>query len=215
MIKEAKTGVYIRTVDGKETEYSFNYFTDLTASKKIAFVNNVVNTIVADSYNSVIIDLIFDFEIISIFTDVDVSEIDESPNQIDAIEDLLAETNIVDIVVNNVKEGLIDELRHSINSNIRYKTGLNVSTVEEALAKLINTFESIIKGIDANELMEVAKKINENTGALTPERLLEAYANTGYLDDKIAHDIEKIEKEKELSKVIKPMIQDHKKKAGK
>lgn len=215
MIKEVKMGNYTRTINENTSETAFNFYTDLTATDKLKFVNNVVNTIVDGvNYNSIILDLIFDFEIIDIFTDVDISEITESPNHIEAIEDFIAETNVVEIVKANVKEGLIAELYNAVNRGIEYKTGIHRNPINDSLSNLIDIFTDKFKGVDIESLMEVAKKFNDNTGELTPERMLEAYANTDYLKNKINHDLEEkhIHEEK-----IKLLLNDHNKpkKAGK
>lgn len=174
-----KTGTYTQVQNGEEIQVAFNYFTDLTAIKKIHFVNTVVDTIVADNrYNGIIKDLIFDFVVIDVFTDVDVSEIRDSADTISAMEDFVMSTNIIEIVTANVKSGLIDSLRIAVDENIQYKTGVNPNSITTALSRILNKFEEKIEGIDMESMMNFAQIVGGVSGELTPNKILEAYANT-------------------------------------
>ena len=110
MIRNVRTGVY--TYNGEEV--SFNFYTSISAYDEVRFVNTVTNTLVDDSYISVIRNLIFDFEIIDIFTDIDISNIKD----INAIEQFLEETNIVEIVKANVDSDVVEELNRAVDENI-------------------------------------------------------------------------------------------------
>ena len=95
MKNEMENGVYTK---GEET-FEFSFLTDLSASKKMDFVNSVVGYVVTNSdYNFVIKDIIFDFEIIHKFTNYNISDIKEADDTLGAIEELLSTTNIVEIV---------------------------------------------------------------------------------------------------------------------
>lgn len=174
-----KTGTYTQVQNGEEKQITFNYFTDLTARKKMNFVNTVVDTIVTDNrYNGIIKDLVFDFVIIDVFTDVDVSEIRDSADTISAMEDFIASTNIVDIVIANVKSGVIDSLRIAVDENVQYKTGVNSNSITTALSRLLNKFEEKVEGIDMESMMNFAQVVGGVSGELTPNKILEAYVNT-------------------------------------
>lgn len=174
-----KTGTYTQVQNGEERQITFNYFTDLTARKKMNFVNTVVDTIVTDNrYNGIVKDLVFDFVIIDVFTDVDVSEIRDSADTISAMEDFIASTNIVDIVTANVKSGVIDSLRIAVDENVQYKTGVNPNSITTALSRLLNKFEEKVEGIDMESMMNFAQVVGGVSGELTPNKILEAYANT-------------------------------------
>ena len=82
MKNEVKTGVY--TIDGKDNPFAF--YTSLNAYRKSQFVVSVCNTLVGDNYNYVLDDLVFDYFIVAIFTDIDVSEVQKSDNGISAME---------------------------------------------------------------------------------------------------------------------------------
>lgn len=175
MVKEVMTGCYTRN----EENIEFNFYTNLTMSEKLKFVNAVTNIVVVeDNYDYLIRDMIFDYMLIRFFTDVDVAEINESPNSIDSIEDLLNETNIVDIIKANVVDGLIDELNKAVNVNIEYRTGVKLNSVSDALTHLITTIENKVKDIDTDTMMEMASKISGLTGNITPEDIIEVYSKS-------------------------------------
>lgn len=174
-----KSAVYTRIKGEESIEIPFNFYTNLRAIDKLRFVNNMTNIIVDDNtFNSIIFDLIFNYQIIDTFTDIDISEIKESADNIGAIEDMLIETNIVDIVTANVEDGLIDNLRKAVKDNIAYRTGICHNEFIDAVSNFINTLTRKIDGVDTDVLMQMAEKINQLTGDITPEKIINAYAET-------------------------------------
>lgn len=174
MKNNVKMGVYTR--NGKEV--TFNFYTSIRAVDKIKFIDSVTGYVVGNNYNSVIRDMMFDFAIIDVFTDVDITEIINSDDAINMIEDLLDETNIVDIVKANAERGLIAELEKAVDDNIEYCTGIHKNPLTESLSNLVNTIERKLDGIDTAAMMEVAQIFSGMTGELTPEKMLDAYANS-------------------------------------
>ena len=166
-----KMGVYTRN----GLEFNFNFNTSLRAVDKMRFVSNVTDLVVGDNYYSVIRDMIFNFNIISIFTDVDISDITDPDNNnaISMIEDLLCETNIVAIVI--AEDGLIDELQKAVDDNIAYRTGIHNNPLTESLGNLMNTIERKLDGVNVDDMIEDAKFFSGMTGELTPERMLDYY----------------------------------------
>lgn len=176
-----KTAVYIYN----NKSLNFNFKTSLSAHDKLAFVKTVVSTIVdEDSYDFIIKDLIFDFAIIRIFTDVDTSFInarDDDGNVINPIifiEQFLEESNVVDIVKANMEVGLLEELSKAVDLNIQYLTGIHPNPFNEALASLVSTLEKKINEIDLDSMMGMAQKFAGMTGELTPESIMNAYINS-------------------------------------
>lgn len=181
MKKNINTDVY--TKNGEE--FIFSFYTNLRATDKISFVNSVVNTVVDEnSYNSVIRDLIFDYMIVTTMTDIDTSNIQNSNNSINMIEDLLEETNIVEIVKVNAEDGLIDELNRAIDDAIAYKTGIRKNPIAESLGHLLNTIEKKLSGIDTDEMMKAAQMITQMTGELTPQNMIDTYAKSDVFKQK-------------------------------
>lgn len=173
---EVLNGVYAQQTNEGVVEHTFNYFTDLTTSSKIKFINMVTNTIVTeDAFYSVAMDIMFNFELIDIFTDIDVSEILNAANTIDCMEDFVRSTNIVDILLANVRVGLVDELRDAVNKNIAYKTGIHHMEIESAITSLLRTAEEKLSSIDVGEMIGYIKQMGDMATEITPERILQAY----------------------------------------
>lgn len=175
MKNETMTGTY----DYNGESVQFNFFTSLSAYDKLNFVNSVVSIVVDDdNYNYVIKNMIFDFNIIRFFTDVDTASILESDNSIDAIEEFLDETNIVDVIMMNAEPGVIGELMEAVELNIEYRTGIHSNPIASSLSSLLNTIERKVEGIDLDSMMGLAEAMGGISGELTPEKILDAYAKT-------------------------------------
>lgn len=182
-MKNIKTGTYINYTN--DESYNFNFATDLSAYRKMMFVNYVVNSLVDDDrYDSIVRDLIFDFGLASILTNIDTSFINQKDdegnpiNPIIFIERFLEETNIVDIVKANMKSGLLEELNKAVDRSIEYKTGIHPSPIADALASLVNTFEKKVNEFDMSGAMEMVQKFAGMTGDLTVDNVVNAYVNS-------------------------------------
>lgn len=173
---EVRNGMYTF----KGTDIGFSFYTDLSAVNKVKFVNTVANYIVDENYNAIIRDMMFDFEIVDIFTDVDLTEIRESVDSLSKIEEFLSETKVVDIVKANMVDGLLQSLNNAVDDNISYRTGIQRNSLSDALSNLLVTFNKKINDIDidTDSLMEVAQKLNNMTGDLSADSILEAYVNS-------------------------------------
>lgn len=169
-----KSSVY--TYKGKEN--GFNFWNDLRASNKIRFINNVTELLVNDNYYAVLRDIIFNYQIICVFTDIDMSEIEQSANVIDTIENFLDETNIVTIVKENIRDGLLEELNKAIDDNIEFRTGVHRNGFIGVLTELLKVAEQKLSSIDIESMVSAARAISGISGDLTPEKMIEAYANT-------------------------------------
>lgn len=175
MNNEIKTGVY--TLDGEDTPFAF--YTSLSAYRKSQFVVSVCNTLIGDNYNYVINDLVFDYFIVAIFTDIDVSEVQKSDNGITAMEEFVEKFKpVVDIVKANSVDGVLDELHKAIDLNIEYRTGIHINPISSSLANLIDTLTSKFNSFDLDKMMEIAEPMSKIAGELTPEKMLDAYAKT-------------------------------------
>lgn len=175
MKNEMENGVYTK---GEET-FEFSFLTDLSASKKMDFVNSVVGYVVTNSdYNFVIKDIIFDFEIIHKFTNYNISDIKEADDTLGAIEELLSTTNIVEIVKSNMIDGLYEELVKAVDLDIQYKTGIRNNDILNSVERILDTIEEKVKDIDTKGFDEFAKLFNSVSGEMTPDKLLEAFAKS-------------------------------------
>lgn len=175
MNNEIKTGVY--TFDGEDTPFAF--YTSLNAYRKAQFVNSVSDILVGDNYNYVIRDLVFDFCIVAIFTDIDTSDIQDADDGITAMEEFVDKFKpVVDIVKTNSADGVLDELHTAIDLNIEYRTGIHINPISSSLANLIDILTSKFNGFDLDKMMEIAEPMSKIAGELTPEKMLDAYAKT-------------------------------------
>ena len=208
---EIKAGVYTRNGE----DVPFNFYTSLSAYNKVRFVDSVVSAIVTDDgYNYVIKDMLFDFWVVNFFTDVDVSEIAEAENNIDAIEDFLDDTNIVDIVKMNVVPGILDELEKAVEFNIEYKTGIHINPISSSLSSLLDTIERKVEDIDFDSMMNIAEAMSGISGELTADKMLDAYAKTDIFKknwenaaaDKGNFNVIKGGKEASLSPILSPTV---------
>lgn len=172
----AKTGVYVYNGE----DFEFNFVTSIPASMKINFVDSVVDALVDDNgknYNSIIRDLIFDFYIVVGMTDVDVTDIVNNGN-VDAIEEFINDTNIVEIVKANAEKGFIQALSDAVDVNLEYRTGVKIDPISKALASLLNTIENKIPEFDIDEIMSASEILSNISGELNAENLLEAYSKS-------------------------------------
>ena len=181
MMKEIKNGVFTYNNES----YNFEFKTSLSAYDKQIFVKTVVGNLVDDAgYDVVIKDLIFDFVIIEVFTNIDTSFInmeDDEGNDINPIipiEHFLEETNVVDIVKENMETGLLDELNRAVDLDIQYLTGIHSNPINEAITSLISTIEKKIGEVDLDSMMSMAQKFAGMTEDFTLDNIVNAYMNS-------------------------------------
>lgn len=170
-----KAGAYILN----DKYYDFNFVTNLSAADKLNFVNSVVDLIVDEnSYNSIIRDIIFDFYIVDIMTDVDTTELKKSLTFLNDVEDFLFSTNIVEIVRANAFPTIFDELNIAVDKSIQYLTGIHPSPISDSIASLVSAIEKKINDIDTSSMMEMANVFSRMTGEITPESIVNAYLSS-------------------------------------
>lgn len=177
-MKEVKTGTYV--LNGKS--YDFGFKTVLSAYDKLVFVKTVVDTLIDDTgYDFIVKDLIFDFTIVKVFSDIDTSFINAKDddgniiNPIVPIEQFLYKTDVVDIIKENIDVALLKELNEAIDINIQYLTGIHPNPLNDALTSLVNTLEKKVSEIDLGSMMNMAKMLSGMTEELTPESIMSAY----------------------------------------
>ena len=198
MMKEMKNGVFTYNNES----YNFEFKTSLSAYDKQVFVKTVVGNLVDDAgYDVVIKDLIFDFVIIEVFTNIDTSFInmeDDEGNDINPIipiEHFLEETNVVDIVKENMEIGLLDELNRAVDLDIQYLTGIHPNPINEAITNLISTIEKKIREVDLDSMMSMAQKFAGMTEDFTLDNIVNAYMNSDIHKSNLA-EIKEKKKEK-------------------
>lgn len=218
---ENMKNIKIGTCIHNDETFNFNFATDLSAHRKLMFVNYVVNSIVnEDRYDFIVKDLIFDFGIVEIMTDIDTSFIhvkDEDENDINPIvfiEPFLEETNVVDIVKANMEIGLLDELSDAVNKSIEYRTGIHPSPIADSISSLLSTLEKKINEVDLDSVMSMATKLSGITGDLTVDNIVKAYMDSDMhkknLEDVAKSKINRTEIAENLDKAIKEVNEENK-----
>lgn len=199
MMKEMKNGIFTYNNES----YEFRFKTSLSAYDKQVFVKTVINNLIDDDYYDVVIkDLIFDFAIIELFTNVDTSFIDNQKdddgnkiNPITVIEHFLEESDVLRIVKANMEDGLLENLNRAVDLNIQYLTGINMNPINDAIASLVSTLEKKVDGIDLDSMMEMAQKFTNMTEDLTAENVVNEYINSSFHQNKLK-EIEEAKEEK-------------------
>ena len=171
-----KHGVYKN--NGEDISFDFN--TTLRASEKASLVNGVTYLLIGDNYNYVLKDMLIDILIVNSFTNVDISNILSSNTMIDDAEDFLNNTNIVEIVKENMEYGLLDEIELAIDLNVEYKTGIHRNIISDSIASLVNTLEKKVSdfNVDSESLFGMMDVLNGISGELTMDKMLDAYAKS-------------------------------------
>ena len=221
-MKNIKTGTYFYN----DESYNFEFATDLSAHRKVMFVNYVINSLVDENrYDSIVRDIIFDFGLIAIMTNIDTSFIDvkdEDGNKINPIifiEQFLEDTNVVDIVKANMEVGLLEELNKAIDKSIEYRTGIHPSPIADSLASLLSTLEKKINEFDMGSAMEMAQKFAGMTDEFNLDNLVKAYmdsdAHKANLEDIAKVKAERTEIAENLDKAIKEVVEENKTKGNK
>lgn len=182
MMNRMKTG----TFDYNKESYTFDFKTSLSAYEKMIFVKTVSNSLINDNgYDSIVRDLIFDFVIVDMFTNIDTSFInmkDDEGNDVNPIiliEHFLDESNVVDVVKANMEIGLLEELNHAVDLDIQYITGIHPNPLNEALAGLISTLDQKVNNVDLDSMMAMAKKFANMTEDFTVENAVNILTNGG------------------------------------
>ena len=173
---EIMTGTYIDTKTNKETLFTFK--TNISVKDKIQFVSDVTALMIGENYFSFLKDLIFDFEIINVFTDIDVSEILNAADAIGEIENIVTNTKIVEIVKSNVDNTILDELKIAVNGNIEYKTGVHNNIIEDSIVQILSSIKSKIDSIDTETVLQMAETLSTLGNNVTSEGIVNAYANS-------------------------------------
>lgn len=170
----------VYTRNGEEIEV--NFYTDLPMSKKIAFVSAVADTVVGDDYYYPMLkDMVFDFQLINFFSDVDTGidyDEDDSGDLVDDIEQFLSETNVADVLKLGINLDVLTELVDSVDKAIEYKTGIHPSPIVDGIASILDTIEKKFAGIDMDGMNGMANVFSKLQGNITPEKMLEAYAKS-------------------------------------
>ena len=197
MTDNMKTGVY--TFDDEDS--NFNFSTTISAGDKMVFVKAVTDLLfdIDGNYYSIAKDLIFDFMLVTMFTDIDtmfvLETVDDKDNidLYDEIEELLDGNSIVDIIKANAESGLIEELAKGVNDNIEYRTGIHKNPISESLSNLIDTLNKKVANFnfDLNDdnVADILKTMTNISEEVNMEKILDAYSKTDMFKNQWANAI--------------------------
>ena len=178
MITVTDTATYI---DNDET-VEFNYYLDVPMSRKLAFVDSVVDAVVGDNYYYPMLkDMMFDFRLVQLFSDIDTGVVnygDSEEDVIDQIADFVERTNAADVLKVSINFDVVQELYDCVDKMIEYRTGIHPSPIVDGIAKLLDAVEKKFNDIDVDAMTGVAKVFGKLQGDITPDKMLEAYAKS-------------------------------------
>lgn len=205
-----EVGVYHR---GDE-EIAFAYKNDMPIGMKVAFIDSVVDVVAGDDYYYPILkDLIFDFQLVNVLTNIEVDIEDGLTNmqQLNAIEEFMNGCDIADVLKINLDIDMLMELYEGVNRAIEYKTGIHPSPIADGIASILKVAEDKMRGFDMNSVSDLAGVFSKMQGDITPEKMLEAYANSDVFK-KMAND--SVEKQEKRSKAFDDAVANADKGAG-
>ena len=174
MVATTDTAMYVD--NGNTVE--FNCYLDIPMSRKLAFVDSVVDPVVGDDYYYPMLkDVMFDFRMVQFFTDIDTGVVD-GDDTLDQMVEFLESTNAADVVKVSVNFDVVHGLYDAVDKAIEYKTGIHPSPIADGIASILDTIEQKFAGIDMDAMTGMAKVFGKLQGDITPDKMLEAYANS-------------------------------------
>ena len=161
-----------------EKEIEFKYYKEVSLSKKLDFVNNVLDVLFQNNYcYAVIRNELFDIMLVDSFTDVFLEE-EDFTFTINEIDKFLSKTNVVDILKKEINSTLLKELSDTIDINIAYKTGVNLNSISTSFSSLLKTIEEKVSNFNVDELTNTLKEFANMTDGLSQEKIIELYTKS-------------------------------------
>lgn len=164
--------------------YNYNYAKNIKPLQAISLIKNVTDVVIDMSdafiYIATLKDIIFDYCLIDVFTDIDISFLEDD---LDKIYDFVINTDIAETIKSNAENSIIQNLEKDINQSIQLKTGIKVNSIEDTMVNVIKEMTDNINIADFNtnkisDLINSVKAMNDNSELFTPDKIIEAFANT-------------------------------------
>lgn len=213
-VEDDVDGVEVGVYHRGDEEIAFAYKNDMPIGMKVAFIDSVVDVVAGDDYYYPILkDLIFDFQLVNVLTDIEV-DIDDGLNimqQLNAVEEFMNGCDIADVLKINLDIDMLMELYDGVNRAIEYKTGIHPSPIADGIASILKVAEDKMRGFDMDSVSDLAGVFSKLQGDITPEKMLEAYANSDVFK-KTAKDA--VEKQEKRSKAFDDAVANADKDAG-
>lgn len=197
-----KKGYYTDFTQGEDSEkIEFDFSTNISMLGKMNLVKKTVERCIIDEhFFSNLLPVIFNYHIIMYFAAIDLSDIEEAEiNGIDKMCDFVQNTNIAEIIRENMDDGVLDELVKAVDADVEFKTGIHPNPLNEVLSRLLETFEKKIENIDVETLIKSATKVAGIKEQLTPTGLINAYNDSEVFNKKFK-DLE--EHNREINKIV-------------
>lgn len=139
------------------------------------FVDRVVNAIVSDDiYRPLLRDVMFNFFLISDFTDIDISDFEDNSDAIE-IERFVNNSSVADEIKRAWGYKTVSKLNDAIDASVAFKTGFDPHGLSFEIKKLINYINSYVNEISIDDVKEFMNRFNQINGDITPENVVESY----------------------------------------
>lgn len=161
----------------KQESVAFNYVKNPNRSELQEYVDAVVNVLVADGhYHPLMRNIVADFLLIYIFSDIDVHDILESNDA--AMEEYVNSNTIAAVIKDGFGTDLTNEIMEAIDDGIAYKVGFYKNPVSVEFAKLINKINNFATQINVDDMEKFIKNVNSIEDNLTADKIVNAYATS-------------------------------------
>lgn len=189
-----------RFFDYNNKPYEFMFRATLSLSEKIGFVKYVKEAVInGGTYIPLLQPYIFDFYLISTFTDIDLDKLGVTENAniaegneivtttnivFNELETFISTTKVVEIIKDEVGQALIKELETSVNDAIGYETGKYKDDIATSIINFIKTGTGFIKNMESNfnkfddSTLETFKKFAGKITNMNENDLIHSIVNT-------------------------------------
>lgn len=162
----------------------FKYKKSISLQDRVMFVNNVLDVLFKnDNYYSLLTDKVFDFMLVAMFTDIlwedKILWGDEDYTfSLRKVEEIVSQTDLLNILYENIDEMVLAELKETIELNIEHKTGIHRYDVSNAIYSLVNALEQKVNEINVGELENTLRQFADVSGGLSQASIIDLYTKT-------------------------------------
>lgn len=156
----------------------FKYKKSISLQDRVMFVNNVLDVLFKnDNYYSLLTDKVFDFMLVAMFTDI-LEEDEDYTFSLHRVEEIVSQTDLLNILYENIDEIVLAELKETIELNIEHKTGIHRYDVGNAIYSLINALEQKVNEVNVGELENTLRQFTDVSGGLSQTSIIDLYTKT-------------------------------------
>lgn len=156
----------------------FKYKKSISLQDRVMFVNNVLDVLFKnDNYYSLLTDKVFDFMLVAMFTDI-LEEDEDYTFSLHRVEEIVSQTDLLNILYENIDEMVLAELKETIELNIEHKTGIHRYDVGNAIYSLVNALEQKVNEVNVGELENTLRQFTDVSGGLSQTSIIDLYTKT-------------------------------------